>query len=267
MSEDKKRAQFYRTSPRKGEASTIKKDGVEAYRRKVGQYKEKEAVIIHLTSGQPARIPELFSLRFCNTVNGGQRKMSIEGGMVKFVASYHEGYNNSGNVKNIHRYLPREVGETFVYFVWLVDSFIRHLLFAVNGSEKKPGLVWIKELDGNKWTSTRFRKVIKRESMIGLGVALNIASYRQCAVTVADKWIDGEQFAGHRLLGYEEDDESNERDKPRREKPIDSIAKQTSHTAPVRGLVYGRGIEEAAQDVSTIIRDYRDASIQQRIAP
>ncbi|KAJ9653968.1 hypothetical protein H2201_009070 [Coniosporium apollinis] len=159
MSDDEKRAQFYRTSPRQGEEEglIIKKDGVEAYRRKVGQYKEKEAVIVHLTAGQPARIPELFSLRFCNTVNGGQRNMSIEGGMVKFVASYHKGYNNSGNMKNIHRYLPREVGETFAYFAWLVDPFIRHLLFAVNGSEKKPGFVWDKELDGNKWTPTRFR--------------------------------------------------------------------------------------------------------------
>lgn len=117
--------------------------------------------------------------------------MSIEGGMVKFVASCHKGYNNRGNVKNIHRYLLREVGETFVYFAWLVDPFIRHLLFAVNGSEKKPAFVWDKELDGNKWTSTRFRKAIKRESMIGMGVALNIPSYRQCAVAIADKWIDG----------------------------------------------------------------------------
>ena len=34
--------------------------------------------------------------------------------MVVFAMRYHKGYNVSGDVKIIHRYLPREVGELVV---------------------------------------------------------------------------------------------------------------------------------------------------------
>jgi sulfur relay (sulfurtransferase) DsrC/TusE family protein len=39
----------------------------------------------------------------------------IEDGMVVFVTQYYKGYNVSSNVKIIHRYLPREVGELVVW--------------------------------------------------------------------------------------------------------------------------------------------------------
>jgi hypothetical protein len=49
-----------------------------------------------------------------NTVQGGHRNLFIEDSMVVFATRYHKGYNVSGDVKIIHRYLPREVGELVV---------------------------------------------------------------------------------------------------------------------------------------------------------
>ena len=40
-----------------------------------------------------------------------------------FVTRYHKGYNVSGDVKIIHQYLPREVGELVVWYLWLVLPF------------------------------------------------------------------------------------------------------------------------------------------------
>jgi hypothetical protein len=37
--------------------------------------------------------------------------------MVVFVTRYHKGYNVSGDVKIIHQYLPREVGELVVWYL------------------------------------------------------------------------------------------------------------------------------------------------------
>jgi hypothetical protein len=43
--------------------------------------------------------------------------------MVVFVTRYHKGYNVSGDVKIIHQYLPREVSELVVWYLWLVLPF------------------------------------------------------------------------------------------------------------------------------------------------
>jgi hypothetical protein len=78
---------------------------------------------MHLYSGQPARAPELFGMRWKNTAYGGVRNIVIEEGLVAFVTTYYKGYRSSGNIKIIYRYLPREVGELLVYYLWLVLLF------------------------------------------------------------------------------------------------------------------------------------------------
>ena len=47
-------------------------------------------------------------------MQGGHRNPFIEDGTVVFVTRYHKGYEVTGDVKIIHRYLPREVGELVV---------------------------------------------------------------------------------------------------------------------------------------------------------
>jgi hypothetical protein len=84
---------------------------------------EKLIVLMHIIGGQPARGPEIMSIQHSNTVKGGHRNIFIKDGMVVFATRYHKGYNVSGDVKIIHRYLPREVGELLVYYIWLVLPF------------------------------------------------------------------------------------------------------------------------------------------------
>ncbi|KAK0927437.1 anaphase-promoting complex subunit Cut9 [Friedmanniomyces endolithicus] len=57
----------------------------------------------------------------------GQRGIFIEHGMVAFVTSYHKGYSASQRVRILHRYVPREVGELVVYYLWLVQPFVQCL--------------------------------------------------------------------------------------------------------------------------------------------
>ena len=49
--------------------------------------------------------------------------MFIENGLVVFMTRYYKGYAISGDVKIIYRYLPREVGELLVRYLWLVLLF------------------------------------------------------------------------------------------------------------------------------------------------
>ncbi|KAH8800927.1 hypothetical protein F5884DRAFT_625009, partial [Xylogone sp. PMI_703] len=59
---------------------------------------------------QPARARELLTLRKRNTANGGVRNIGIDEGMVSYTVEYHKGYRSSGNIKRIHRFMPREAG-------------------------------------------------------------------------------------------------------------------------------------------------------------
>jgi hypothetical protein len=93
----------------------------------VDAFLERLLLLIHLTVGQLARGSEILSLRHVNTMNGHHRNVFIEGGMVSTVTTYHKGYSTTGNIKIIYRYLPKEVGELLIYYLWLVQPFCRKL--------------------------------------------------------------------------------------------------------------------------------------------
>jgi hypothetical protein len=104
-----------------------KKQAVRRYLKQVDSFLERLLLIVHITGGQPARGTELTSLQFCNSTHGIRRSVFIENGLVSFVTFYHKGYSIQGSTKIIHRYLPREISELVVYYLWLVLPFAQRL--------------------------------------------------------------------------------------------------------------------------------------------
>ncbi|CAE7016508.1 Telomere-associated helicase [Pyrenophora teres f. teres] len=152
-----------------GTQSGVDRQAVERYIDRVVEFREKLAVLMHMTGGQPARGPELLSVRHSNTVQGGHRNIFIEDGIVVFVTRYHKGYKVSGDVKIIHRYLPREVGELVVWYMWLVLPFQQRLEALVWEKEAVSSHMWLADPSGRKWTTDRLREALKRESRIAIG--------------------------------------------------------------------------------------------------
>jgi len=105
---------------------------------------------MHIVGGQPARGPEILSVRHSNTVKGGHRNIFIKDGMVMFATRYHKGYNVSGDVKVIHRYLPREVGELLVWYMWLVLPFQQRLEAMMWEKEVISSHMWPADPSGRK---------------------------------------------------------------------------------------------------------------------
>lgn len=60
-------------------------------------------------------------------MHGLLRNIFIENGLVSFVTCYHKGYSVQGSMRIIHRYLPKEVSELVVYYLWLVLPFSQQL--------------------------------------------------------------------------------------------------------------------------------------------
>ncbi|KAN0072970.1 hypothetical protein V8E54_009084, partial [Elaphomyces granulatus] len=68
---------------------------------------------------------ELLSVRHTNTAGGGHRNIFVEDGYVVLATRHHKVYKATMNVRVIHRYQPREVGELIIWYLWLVLPFQR----------------------------------------------------------------------------------------------------------------------------------------------
>jgi hypothetical protein len=116
------------------------------------------------------------------------------------MTAYYKGFYTSNNVKIVHQYLPREVGELVVWYLWLVLPFVRQLavtwcqLDPSNlGTSSSPSTHWSLYLwapdvsTGCEWSSKRLREVLKRESESSIGAQhpLNIANYRDIAIGIS----------------------------------------------------------------------------------
>jgi len=109
---------------------------VHDYLRQIRRFKEELMVLVHMTAGAPARATELISIQRENGASArSQRGVFIDNGMVVMVTDYHKGFSASQSFKIVHRYVPREVGELVVYYLWLIEPFVRILQGATQSQD------------------------------------------------------------------------------------------------------------------------------------
>ncbi len=232
--------------------------GVDGYGRAVETFKEEVMMLMHITGGQPGRGPELLSIRHCNSAKGGQRNIFVEDGLMSFVTGYHKGYRMTGDVKIVHRYLPREVGELLMYYLWLVVPFWKKLKVVIDRVDEFTPFLWGQDTPAGeergmtgvekKWTSDRLRRILQRESTGRIGVRLGISSWRHIAIGIGRRYLranfgdsadDGEEVG-------EEDDDAWDR--------------QAGHSTEVAGMLYARWLMEAPLETQGRRQQFRTIS-------
>lgn len=233
-------------------------EAVKRYIRQVQEFLEILLLLIYLTSGQPARGTELTSLQYCNAAHGRRRNIFLENGLVTFVTFCYKGYGITNSTKIIHRYLPQEVSELLVYYLWLVLPFCTQLkLLALNSKEPVSPYLWAAEpreapqapqsQNATRlphWGSSRLSKILQQAFRTWLNTDGNITTWRHAAIAISRKHLGGAKFK--RDYGSE---------------PAPTwAAEQTGHTAHVAGNVYARGIEEAPGHVASARAEYRALS-------
>jgi len=253
-----------------GESSTVeaaeagvrwKESRVEKWMQAVGRLKELLLFLMHVTGGGPGRGEEILTVQYRNTAENPGRNVLLEDGLVVFATQYHKGYSISGMPKLVYRYLPREVGELLVWYLWLVLPLQEHYDVMFKEAVKFESFLWPGEgdADGRKWSSERFKRVMLRETGEAMGVELNIADYRQCAAAMTDRWLGG------RLDGFEELTEEmmeeDEDDEGCYWKPGDSaVHLQFAHSSHEAAIGYARGIEESNVTTFTMRMRWRQVS-------
>src|SRR5450432_3275936 len=198
-------------------------EAVMEYQQKVEQFQEKMLLVMHMVGGQPARATELLGMRHSNTKQGGLRNIIIDRKMVSFVTTYHKNYQQTGKIKIIHRYLPREVRELLVRYLWLVLPFWQAIQSVTKKADKLSPFVWADAVEkeekkdererdnragsdmdegyetgepdfktmhrSKQWTSERIRKIMQKHSEKWLGVRLNISAWRHIAIGISRRYL------------------------------------------------------------------------------
>lgn len=240
---------------------------VQRYLQLVSAFLRRILLLIHITGGQPARGTELLTIRWRNSAHCDIRNIFIENGMVSFVTSYHKNYSAASTTKIIHRYLPHEVGELVVYYVWLIVPFLEqlHILTPVHGLGDPGSFLWPKSVDasatlkttiaepleGNKpcggleqdttqeepWESDRLGSVIKEEFKRGLSTPASIILWRHTAIAISRRHLpEGNKFK--RDYGHDE-----------RNTAMDL---QAAHTSRMAGICYARDMREGPGQTASL---------------
>ncbi|KAK4232713.1 DEAD-like helicase, partial [Achaetomium macrosporum] len=243
---------------------------VRRYGAAVERFREWMLVLMHMTGGMPARSWEILGIRHANTENGGVRNIFVDRGMVCFVISYHKTYRTTGRVKVIHRYVPREVGELLVWYLWLVLPFWQQVQAMLDGADAPSAFLWADRVvgwkggeaagsegpgdrvgavaeageegpgaapvRGRKWTPDRMRRALQQHSGRFLGTRVGTSAWRHIAIAISNRYLNkafGEDVAGE---GEVDDDEDGTADN------IWDL--QAAHSTHVAGLVYARELQQ-----------------------
>lgn len=231
---------------------------VKVFQSSMRNFQKRLMVLMHITGGQPARGPELLSLRHSNTVKGVHRGVFIENGLMVFVARYHKGYTMSGEVKIIHRYLPREVGEILLRYLWIALPFYQRMEADVWHAKQRSSHIWpakgpAGEGAAQGWQPAHLSKALQHISREWLGVEFGIAAYRDLAIAISRRYLrKGDSFA------EDEEDEEGGWD----EDAVQAVTadEQAGHSSHVAGMVYARGMFDLRGEVASLKARFRESS-------
>jgi hypothetical protein len=138
---------------------------VQAYGQAMKVARQELAPLVHMVPGGPPRGSELVTVKYKNSANGDSRGAGIEDGAVRFTTSYHKNIGQTGKAKVIHRYLPREVGELVVYYLWFASPFWHQINGAVHGkAEEVSAYIWEPRPEKSWQKPTRKRQRNKESS-------------------------------------------------------------------------------------------------------
>jgi hypothetical protein len=90
---------------------------VREYNEALKTFRARLLVLMHISGGQLARGIKLIIVQYKNGPYNDIRGLFIDNNIIMFVIIYNKIMNITAQIKIIHRYLPRKMGELVVYYV------------------------------------------------------------------------------------------------------------------------------------------------------
>jgi superfamily II DNA helicase RecQ len=206
---------------------------VRRHLRLIQRFLELLSLAMHVAGGQPARGPELFSVRWRNGVLQ-DRNLYVIDGQVAVVTRYHKTQSQWDKPKVVVRFLPDAVGQLVTAYLLYVRP-LRAMLQSALGKAMSASVtdyLWADER--GPWETDQLTRIMTLESAKWLGTRLTVQEYRHAAVGIGREVV-GERFAtGYRTEmaggGAEDGEGSSDEDG---EDPVELQNGRTTSTGAV----------------------------------
>jgi hypothetical protein len=139
-------------------------------------------VCMHIMGGQPARGPELGSVKIRNSLYSA-RNIYILNGRATFLTMYDKSRRRRGNTEYILRCLPNELSQILVQYLVYVSPFARALPLDRRESEYLFG-----DLRG-PWAGEELSQSLGQQTSKHLGVRLTASKWRHVAIGIATRHL------------------------------------------------------------------------------
>ena len=179
------------TPPTSARPWKLSSTAVTAYEGAVQNFLEHMMVLLHITSGQPARRPEFLGLRWCNK-QADKRNVFIHDGYLLFLLRYHKSLNMTNSSRFPARFMLAKVAELLLQYLILVQPL--RIWFSVETGLPKYVSEYLWHNGSAIWTEDRMTRVLLAHSTQAIGVRLNIQAWRQIAVGIAIKKFSRERL-------------------------------------------------------------------------
>lgn len=178
----------------------------QGYLNQEGQFLRKLMVVMHVSGGQPARGPEIGSIKVSNSVYSA-RNLYVINGRVCFLTMYDKARKRRGNTEYIIRCLPDEVSQVLVQYLVYVRPFARAL-------DQRESAYLFADRRG-PWAGEQLTQALSRATSKHLGVRLTVSGWRHVAIGIAVRhlmrasrtWEKGDEGEGEEEFAEGEDEE------------------------------------------------------------
>lgn len=151
--------------------------------------KEHLLVLIHLTSGLPARGPEIASIKFLNDIHK-LRNVFLWHNAVLVTVDYNKSENVTDQAKVIARFLPHRVARLLVTYIVDIHPFASFVSGAAAPDRKWPKLdPHLFSTNGVRWDSNKLSNILGRETGANIGVQLTLAPLRHILIAIEQAFL------------------------------------------------------------------------------
>jgi superfamily II DNA helicase RecQ len=140
------------------------------------QFLSKLMVALHIMGGQPARGPELGSIKTSNSIYSA-RNIYIINGRACFLTTYDKSQKRRGNSDHIIRYLPDQLSQLLTQYLVFVRPFARVL----DQRESE----WLFGDSQGPWAGDQLSQALAKATAKHLGARLTISAWRHVAIGIA----------------------------------------------------------------------------------
>lgn len=151
---------------------------VKSYLTQEKQFLQKLMVCMHITGGQPARGPEIGSIKVSNSIYSA-RNIYVINGRVCFLTMYDKARKRRGNTEYIVRCLPHEVSQIVAQYLVRVRPFARVL-------DHRESEYLFGDLRG-PWAGEELSHALWHATKKHLGVGLKALAWRHTAIGIATR--------------------------------------------------------------------------------